>query len=329
MQDKIVEKRKLGNSGLEIAPLVFGGNVFGWTVDEARASELLDHFVDAGFNMIDTADVYSRWVPGNQGGESETIIGKWLKQSGKRDQVLIATKVGMDLGARRKGLSRQYILRAAEESLARLRTDYIDLYQSHQEDPETPQEETLEAYVELLKAGKVRAIGASNFRPETLRTALEISRQKRLPRYESLQPLYNLYDRAEFESGLEQVCLENNLGVIPYFSLASGFLTGKYRSEQDLSKSGRGSSVQKYLNPRGFRILAALDEVAKQYKATPAQVSLAWLMARPSVTAPIASATNLKQLDELIGSTRLKLDAAAIEKLDRASAYKEKERKTA
>jgi aryl-alcohol dehydrogenase-like predicted oxidoreductase len=329
MQDKIAEKRKLGNSGLEIAPLVFGGNVFGWTVDEARASELLDHFVDAGFNMIDTADVYSRWVPGNQGGESETIIGKWMKQSGKRDQVLIATKVGMDRGSRRKGLSRQYILRAADESLARLRTDHIDLYQSHQEDPETPQEETLEAYAELMKAGKVRAIGASNFRPATLRAALEISRQKRLPRYESLQPLYNLYDRAEFENGLEQVCLENHLGVIPYFSLASGFLTGKYRSEQDLTKSGRGSSVQKYLNPRGFRILRALDEIAKEYKATPAQVSLAWLMARPSVTAPIASATSLKQLDELIGSTRLKLDAAAIEKLDQASAYAEEERKTA
>ena len=329
MQEKKVERRKLGNSGLEVAPLVFGGNVFGWTVGEARASELLDHFVGAGFNMIDTADVYSRWVPGNQGGESETIIGKWMKQRGKRNQLLIATKVGMDMGGRRKGLSRQYILRAAEESLARLRTDYIDLYQSHVEDPNTPQEETLEAYAELMKAGKVRAIGASNFRPETLRSALEISRQKGLPRYESLQPLYNLYDRAEFESGLEQVCLENSLGVITYSSLASGFLTGKYRSEKDLVKSGRGSRVQKYLNPRGFRILAALDEVAKQYKATPAQVALAWLMARPSVTAPIASATNLKQLHELIGAARLKLDAAAIEKLDQASAHNEEERKTA
>jgi aryl-alcohol dehydrogenase-like predicted oxidoreductase len=329
MMQKQVEKRKLGNSGLAVAPLVFGGNVFGWTVNEASASELLDHFVDSGFNMIDTADVYSRWIPGNQGGESETIIGKWLKQSGKRDRVLIATKSGIDMGDGRKGLSRSHILRSADESLERLQTDYIDLYQSHTEDPETPLEETLAVYAELIKTGKVRAIGASNFKAGTLRTALEISRQKGLPRYESLQPLYNLYDRAQFEGEIESVCRQNNLGVIPYYSLASGFLTGKYRSEKDLANRSRGSGVQKYLNPRGFRILETLDEVAKQYNATPAQVSLAWLLAKPVITAPIASATSVKQLDELLGATRLGLDAAAVQKLDQASAYTEEERKIA
>ena len=329
MSQKQAEKRKLGNSGLEIAPLVFGGNVFGWTVNEAGASELLNHFVDAGFNKVDTADVYSNWIPGNHGGESETIIGKWLKQSGKRDQVLIATKVGLDMGNGRKGLSTKHILRSADESLARLQTDYIDLYQSHSEDKETPSEETLEAYAELIEAGKVRAIGASNFKADTLRAALEISQQKHLPRYESLQPLYNLYDRAEFEGELEAACHESNLGVIPYFSLASGFLTGKYRSEKDIANRSRGARVQKYLNPRGFRILAALDDVAAQYEATPAQISLAWLLAQPGITAPIASATSVKQLDELLGATRVNLDAAAIQKLDQASAYSDEERKIA
>ena len=329
MPQKQVEKRKLGDSGLEVGPLVLGGNVFGWTVNEAAASELLDHFVDAGFNMIDTADVYSRWIPGNHGGESETIIGKWLKHSGKRDRVLIATKSGLDMGNGRKGLSRSHILRSADESLARLQTDYIDLYQSHTEDPETPLEETLAAYADLIKAGKVRAIGASNFKPETLRAALEISREKGLPRYESLQPLYNLYDRAQFEGELESVCRQNSLGVIPYYSLASGFLTGKYRSEKDLGNRSRGSVVKKYLNPRGFRILAALDEVAKQYSATPAQISLAWLLAKPVISAPIASATSVKQLDELLGATRLGLDTAAVQKLDQASTYTEEERKIA
>lgn len=323
------EKRRLGNSGLEIAPLVFGGNVFGWTVNESGASELLDHFVDAGFNMIDTADIYSNWVPGNRGGESETIIGKWLKRSGKRDRMLIATKVGLDMGNGRKGLSREHIVRSAEESLARLQTDHIDLYQSHTEDKETPQEETLEAYAELIKAGKVRAIGASNFRAETLKQALKISRQKGLPRYESLQPHYNLYEREIFEGELESICRENNLGVIPYFSLASGFLTGKYRSEKDLSNRSRGAGVRKYLNPRGFRILAALDEVAKQYGATPAQISLAWLLAKPAITAPIASATSVKQLDELLAATRLKLDASAVKKLDQVSTVLDEERRIA
>lgn len=329
MSDRKIEKRKLGNSGLEIAPMVLGGNVFGWTVDEADTAQLLDHFVDSGFNMVDTADVYSRWVPGNHGGESETLIGKWLEKSGKRGQVLIATKVGLEMGPGRKGLSKKHILRSAEESLARLQTDYIDLYQSHVEDPETPQEETLEAYAELMKAGKVRAIGASNFKADTLRQALEISRKKGLPRYESLQPHYNLYHREEFESGPARVCIENNLGVIPYYSLASGFLTGKYRSEKDLAKSPRGSKVREYLNPRGFRILAALDQVASEYNATPSQIALAWLMAKPPVTAPIASATNLKQLDELMGAARISLDGEAVAKLDRASDDEEKEAKIA
>jgi aryl-alcohol dehydrogenase-like predicted oxidoreductase len=330
MQAKHLEKRKLGNSSLEVAPLIFGGNVFGWTVkDEKAASELLDHFVDGGFNMIDTADVYSNWIPGNHGGESETIIGKWLKQSGKRSRVLIATKSGLDMGNGRKGLSKKHILQSADESLTRLQTDYIDLYQSHTEDPQTPLDETLEAYAELIKAGKVRAIGASNFQQSTLQAALKISREKALPRYESLQPEYNLYVRDKFESELESVCRENHIGVIPYFSLASGFLTGKYRSEKDLENRSRGSRVQKYLNPRGLRILAALDEVSKQYSATPAQVSLAWLLTKPTITAPIASATSVKQLDELLGATRVKLDPAAVQKLDEASAYFEEERNAA
>jgi aryl-alcohol dehydrogenase-like predicted oxidoreductase len=329
MQTKQVGKRKLGNSGLEVAPLVFGGNVFGWTVNDDVASQLLNHFVDGGFNMIDTADVYSNWIPGNHGGESEIIIGKWLKQSGKRDRVLIATKSGLDMGSGRKGLSRKHILQSADDSLARLQTDYIDLYQSHTEDKETPLEETLEAYTELIKLGKIRAIGASNFQPATLLSALRISREKNLPRYESLQPEYNLYVRNKFEGELETACRENHIGVIPYFSLASGFLTGKYRSEKDLENRSRGSRVQKYLNPRGLRILAALDEVSKQYSATPAQVSLAWLLTKPTITAPIASATSVKQLDELFGATRMKLDPAALQKLDQASAYSQEERNVA
>jgi aryl-alcohol dehydrogenase-like predicted oxidoreductase len=325
-----VSKRKLGTSNLEVAPLIFGGNVFGWTVkDQKSASKLLDHFVDSGFNMIDTADVYSNWIPGNHGGESETIIGKWLKQSGTRDRVLIATKSGLDMGNGRKGLSRKHILQSADESLARLQTDYIDLYQPHTEDKEIPLEETLEAYAELLNSGKVRVIGASNFQPGTLRTALKISREKNLPRYECLQPEYNLYVRHKFEGELETVCRENHAGVIPYFSLASGFLTGKYRSQKDLENRSRGSRVQQYLNPRGLRILAALDEVSEEYNATPAQISLAWLLAKPTITAPIASATNVKQLDELLGAARVKLDSAAVDKLDQASAYSEEERNVA
>lgn len=329
MQEQQIEKRPLGSSGLNVAPLIFGGNVFGWTVNEGGGAELLDRFVDAGFNMIDTADMYSNWVPGNHGGESESIIGKWLKKSGKRSHVLLATKVGLDMRNGRKGLSRQHILQSAEESLKRLQTDHIDLYQSHVEDKETSQEETLEAYAELIKAGKVRAIGASNFDAGSLRGALEISRQKGLSQYSSLQPHYNLYEREIFEGDLQAVCLENNLGVIPYFSLASGFLTGKYRSEKDLANRSRGSRVQKYLDPRGLRILAALDEVGKSWRATPAQISLAWLLGKPAITAPIASATNVKQLEELLVATRLKLDASAMGALDQASTYSDGERRIA
>jgi aryl-alcohol dehydrogenase-like predicted oxidoreductase len=314
-----MKKRKLGRSGLEVAPLAFGGNVFGWTVDELTAFGLLDAFTEAGFNLIDTADVYSRWAPGHQGGESETIIGNWLKKSGKRKKVVIATKVGSEMGPDRKGLSRSWILRAAEDSLRRLQTDHIDLYQSHKDDPGTPLEETLEAYATLIKQGKVRAIGASNCSAERLALALEKSEQG-YPRYESLQPLYNLYDRADYERSLGPLCREKGLGVITYYSLASGFLTGKYRTEADLSRSVRGSLAGKYLNERGLRILAALDSVAKQYHATPAGVALAWLIAQPGVTAPIASATSLEQLNELMAGTRLSLDPASLELLNQVSA---------
>lgn len=317
-----MDKRRLGNSGLEAAPLAFGGNVFGWTVDEATSFKLLDAFVASGFNLIDTADVYSRWVPGNEGGESEAIIGRWLKQGSRRDNVVIATKVGMEMGPGRKGLSKDYIMRSAEDSLRRLQTDYIDLYQSHADDPDTPQEETLEAYARLIEQGKVRAVGASNFNAERLSQALRLAEERGLPRYESLQPLYNLYDRAEFEEDLEPLCLEKNVGVICYYSLASGFLTGKYRSEEDLSKSPRGQGVKKYLNDRGFRILGALDEVAARHDSTPARVALAWLIARPGVTAPIASATSLEQLNDLIEATRLELDETSLRSLDEASAWR-------
>jgi len=315
-----MDKRKLGNSGIEISPLVLGGNVFGWTVDEPTAFKLLDAFVSSGFNCIDTADTYSTWAPGNKGGESETIIGKWLKRNRNRDQIIIATKGGKEMGPGKKGLSKSYIQSAVEASLRRLQTDYIDLYQSHADDPETPIEETLEAYEELIKQGKIRAIGASNYSADRLSKALQISRERGLPNYQSLQPLYNLYDRADFEKELEPVCLNEGVGVINYSSLASGFLTGKYRSEKDLSKSPRGKGIKKYLTPRGFRILDALDQVAKQYSSTKSKVALAWLMARPSVTAPIASATNLNQLNDIVESTKLKLDRSSIELLNQASA---------
>ena len=315
-----MERRKLGKSDIEVAPLAFGGNVFGWTVDEPAAFRLLDAFVDAGFNLIDTADVYSVWVPGNHGGESETIIGKWLKRSGRRKDVLIATKVGNVMSPEKKGLSKAYISRAVEDSLRRLQTDSIDLYQSHVDDPATPIEETLEAYAELMRAGKVRAIGASNFTAERLAQSLAVSKQRGLPSYVSLQPHYNRAERADYETKLEPVCVQNGLGVIPYFALASGFLTGKYRSEADLSKSARGSRVKKYLDERGLRILSGLDEVSARLGSTPARVALAWLMARPSITAPIASATDLDQLKDLIAATELELDRDSIEILNRASA---------
>jgi aryl-alcohol dehydrogenase-like predicted oxidoreductase len=318
MEQKMT-KRKLGNSGIEVSPLAFGGNIFGWTVDETASFHLLDAFVDSGFDLVDTADVYSKWAPWNKGGESETIVGKWLKASGKREKVIIATKLGSEMHPDKKGLSRSYIFRAVEDSLARLQTDHIDVYQAHTDDLQTPLEETLEAFTELIKQGKIRAIGASNYSAERLAEALRASKERGLARYESLQPLYNLYDRAEYEATLEPLCLEKGLGVIPYFSLASGFLTGKYRSEAEVSKSARAQMVKKYLNERGFRILAALDQVAKQYNSTPGKISLAWLIARPSITAPIASATNLEQLTELIEATGLKLDDSSIDVLNRAS----------
>lgn len=315
-------KRKLGNSGLEIAPLVFGGNVFGWTTDEPASFRLLDAFVDAGFNCIDTADVYSKWVPGNHGGESETILGKWLKRSGKRADIVIATKVGMEMAPGRKGLSRNYVFKAVEDSLKRLQTDYIDLYQSHTDDPETPLEETLSAYQELMQQGKVRAIGASNYSAARLAEALEVSKRSGLPRYESLQPLYNLYDREDYEAQLETVCRENELGVIPYFSLASGFLTGKYRSITDAATRSRGQMVAKYLNERGQSILKALDAVALDYSAKPVKIAIAWLLAQPTVTAPIASATNLDQLTDVLDAVNITLDEDAVRVLDEASRWR-------
>lgn len=316
-----IERRRLGNSDLEIAPLAFGGNVFGWTADERTSFALLDAFIAAGFNLIDTADVYSAWAAGNAGGESETIIGRWLKQTGRRGDVVIATKVGMEMGGK-KGLSKSHIMRSVEESLGRLQTDYIDLYQSHVDDKETPLEETLEAFAELIRQGKVRVIGASNYDARRLAEALRVSERHGLPRYESLQPLYNLYDREAFEAELEPLCLEKKIGVINYYSLASGFLSGKYRSESDLGKSARGGGVKKYLDERGLRILGALDEVAARLSSTPARVALAWLMARPSVTAPIASATSLEQLRDLTEAVTLELDAASLRLLDEASAWR-------
>jgi aryl-alcohol dehydrogenase-like predicted oxidoreductase len=313
-------KRQLGGSGLEIAPLVFGGNVFGWTVDEETSFSLLDAFVAGGFNCIDTADVYSNFVPGNKGGESETIIGRWLRARGRRDDVVLATKVGNPMGGDRKGLSKTYITRAVEDSMSRLQTDYIDLYQAHRDDPGTPLEETLEAFDALIKSGKVRVIGASNYTGARLGDALRASAQAGLPRFHTLQPLYNLYDRSGYETDLEAVCVGASLGVIPYFSLASGFLTGKYRSKDDLKKSKRGALIESKLDARGLRILAALDEVCAELQSTPTRVALAWLLARPSITAPIASATSLSQLEELFASTRLQLSAAAIERLNCASA---------
>jgi len=312
--------RNLGTSSLKVSPLCLGGNVFGWSADEKASFAVLDALVAAGFNFVDTADVYSRWAPGHQGGESETIIGNWLKRTGNRSKVIIATKVGMEMGPDNKGLSKAYIFRAVERSLQRLQTDYIDLYQSHQDDQSTPLEETLDAYAQLIKQGKVRVIGASNYTADRMAAALEVSDRHGLPRYESLQPHYNLCERARYEPALEPLCLEKKLGVIPYYALASGFLTGKYRSEADLSKSPRGQGVKKYLNERGFRILAALDQVAENLQSTPGKVALAWLLARPSVTAPIASATNVEQLRDLVDATNLKLDAGSIELLNQSSA---------
>jgi aryl-alcohol dehydrogenase-like predicted oxidoreductase len=313
-------KRPLGGTGLQVAPLAFGGNVFGWTADEATSHRLLDAFVEGGFNLVDTADVYSVWAPGHKGGESESVIGRWMKARGTRERIVLATKVGMKLGEGRTGLSPRWIRQAVEDSLRRLQTDRIDLYQAHQDDPDTPLEETLSTFAELIREGKVRAIGASNYTAPRLAEALATSRRLGLPRYETLQPHYNLVERARYETGLEPLCRSEGLGVINYFGLARGFLTGKYRTEADLSRSVRGAGVKAYLNERGFGVLAALDAAAARLGATPAQVALAWQIARPGITAPIASATSLEQWQELARAATLALDADTVAELDRASA---------
>jgi len=318
-----MEKRKLA-TGIEVAPLAFGGNVFGWTIDEKTSFKLLDSFTEAGFNLIDTADVYSHWKPGNKGGESETIIGNWMKQRSNRDKVIIVTKVGGAFGDGNKCLAKQYILKAAEDSLRRLQTDYIDLYLSHWDDLNTPVSETIEAYAQLVKEGKARTIGASNLSAERLLESLQFSTENGLPRYEVLQPEYNLYNRQKYEQEYEPICIDKGLGVINYFALASGFLTGKYRSQEDADKSTRGGGIIKnYLNDRGLHILHTLDKIAARYQSTPASVALAWLIARPSITAPIASATSVKQSKELENAIQLKLDMEAMDLLNKASLIRE------
>ena len=314
-----METRKLGFAGPDVPVICLGGNVYGWTLPEAEAFRQLDAALDAGLNFVDTADVYSRWVPGHSGGESETIIGKWFAKTGKRKHVILATKVGMEMGEGKKGLKAAYIRQAVEDSLQRLQTDYIDIYQAHKDDPETRLEETLGAFDELVKQGKVRFIGASNYSGARLEEALETSRKHGFASYTSLQPHYNLVERPDFESDLLPVVEKYGLGVIPYFSLAAGFLTGKYRSKQDTEKAAREAMVQKYLNDWGFAVVAALDEVAHTHGSTPARVALAWLLAQPGVTAPIASATNVKQLADLVEATKLKLDVESIQKLNAVS----------
>lgn len=314
-----MQKRRLGRTDLSIAPLVLGGNVFGWTADEKTSFDLLDRFVGAGLNAVDTADAYSRWVPGHKGGESETIIGKWMKDRGNRDHVVVVTKVGSDMGQGHKDLSAAYIEKAVDASLKRLQTDFIDLYLSHWPDPTTPYEETLGAYEKLLAKGKIRYAGCSNLDASQLRAALDVASLRSLPRYEVLQPEYNLYDRSSFDGPLRDLCVAEDIGVITYFSLAKGFLSGKYRSEADLGQSPRGGGVKDYLNARGMRILAALDAVSARHAAKQAEVALAWVMARPGVTAPIASATKASQMDSLIKAASLKLSADDVAELDKAS----------
>lgn len=315
-----MQRRKLGGSGLETAPIVFGGNVLGWTADRTASFALLDAFVAGGFNVIDTADVYSRWAPGHSGGESESVIGEWLQRRGRRDDVVIATKVGSDMGDGRVGLAAAYIEQAVEASLRRLNTDYIDLYQEHFDNEAAPVEETMGAFARLVQSGKVRAIGASNITPARLRESQAVAAAHGWPRYETLQPHYNLVERPGYETDFQPVVEEFGLGVIPYWSLAAGFLTGKYRSEADFGKSPRGPGMAKYLNERGHRVLAALDAVASELSATPAQVALAWLIARPGITAPIASATSVAQWDDIAKAAELSLSEAAMAALNDASA---------
>ncbi len=316
-----MQKRALGKSGLAVVPLMFGGNVFGWTADEKTSFDLLDSFVGRGFGFIDTANVYSVWIPGHHGGESETILGKWIARSGQRKNVVLATKVGFKMGDGGEGLKKAYILRSAEESLRRLQTDYIDLYQSHTDDAETPLEETLAAYEELIKSGKVRAIGASNYKGARLTQAEEVAQSHNLSRYTTLQPEYNLYNRQAYEEDLAPVAERFGLGVIPYFSLASGFLTGKYQSLEDTKGKNRGSRVEKYFDERGFKILAALRQVSEETGAEQASIALAWLLAQPTITAPIASATSTTQLEALFAAVELKLTEAQLKMLTEASSY--------
>jgi aryl-alcohol dehydrogenase-like predicted oxidoreductase len=306
-----MEKRNLGKSGIQVSPFALGGNVFGWTIQESKSFEVLDAFVQANFNLIDTADVYSTWAPGNKGGESETILGNWMKKNRNRKQVVLATKVGKPMGPGKLGLSAKYIRAAVEDSLQRLQTDYIDLYQSHDDDPHTPMEESLSTFTDLIKEGKIRAIGASNFTADRLALSLEISKAHNYARYESFQPAYNLYDR-QIEKDIQPLCVKENIGLITYYALASGFLTGKYRSEADLGKSVRGHGIQKYLDSKGHQILTALDEVAAKYHTSNSTIALAWLMGRPAVVAPIASATSVEQLRELIRAAEIKLDEDSI-----------------
>ena len=312
---------ELGDTGIQVVPLMFGGNVFGWTIDQDQSFAILDRFADRGFNFIDTADVYSRWKPGNHGGESETILGNWFKHSGKRDSIVLATKVGMDMGDGKQGLSRQYILDAAEASLRRLQTDHIDLYQSHKDDTSTPIDETLEAYQQLIEQGKVRAIGASNFTANRLTEALAVAEKQHLPRYQTLQPEYNLYDRQDYETKLAPAAQQHSLAVVPYFSLASGFLTGKYQTLADTQGANRASRVAKYFDDRGQRILKALAQVEHETGARQASISLAWLLAQPTITAPIASATSTTQLEDLFAAVNLQLTPDQLKTLTDASAY--------
>ncbi len=314
-------KQRLGNASTSVSKLTFGGNVFGWTIDEEQSFKILDAFVGAGFNFIDTADTYSKWVPGNKGGESETIIGRWMKKNGNRDKLIIATKLGGDLGDGKKGLSASYVRQAAEASLIRLKTEYIDLYQTHYDDPQTPVSETMIALNELIDEGKVRHIGASNLSAERIKESNEFARNNNLAPYVSLQPLYNLYSRQKFEEEYRDFVMEESLAVIPYYALASGFLTGKYRTEEDLNKSARGHGIKKYLDERGKKILAALDEVAVGQNVQPAQIAIAWLLHKETVTSPIASATTIEQLNELTEAVNLKLTKDQMNRLDDASSY--------
>lgn len=316
----MAEKRKLGESDLHVSPIAFGGNVFGWTLNEQQSFRILDEFADAGFNFIDTADTYSTWVPGNQGGESEVIIGNWLKKRGKRDELIIATKLGGDMGSGKKGLSAKYITEAVEASLKRIGTDYIDLYQAHYDDPDTSTDETIEAFNKLIAVGKIRCIGASNFSATRIAQSNQYARENNLEGYITLQPLYNLYDRQKFETEYLSLVKSENLAVLSYYALASGFLSGKYRNEGDLDKSPRGGGIKKYLDARGFRILEALDNLAAESRSSLAQLAIAWQLHKPFITAPIASATSKKQLDDLIAATSLKLSAEQVTLLDEASA---------